>query len=98
MIRSTEPPERFFDIIHRDDGLVDVFIVTDCKVYEIGDGKKEYDIDCHTLPAVTPFIDMYQHIREHFRVWAAHAEAFTREVEAIYAAIVQYISHMRALT
>ena len=92
-IRSTELPKQYFDIIRRDDGLVDVFIVTDCKIYDIGGGKKEYDIDCFTLPAITPFPDMEQNIREHFRAWAAHAEAFTREVEAIYTVIFKEGCH-----
>ena len=87
MVRSTEPPKQSYDIVRRNDGLVDVVIAADFREYDIGDGRKEYDIELYTLPAIRPFPDMDAHIREHFRVWAAHAEAFEREIEAIHAAL-----------
>lgn len=78
--------KRFYYIEKLDNGLCDITIYGDVKVYKCEHGN-ECDIDEYTLYSVPYYADIELNIREHFEAWKAHAMAFTAERKALLRAI-----------
>lgn len=79
MNQANAPPEkgrRFYTILGRADGLVDVYL--DPHVYPMTvDGMTDYDLSFKVARGVDPndYPDMEEHIRAHYEDWCEIAEA-----------------------
>lgn len=70
------PPSgrHFYSIIERDDGLVDVYLFPEGKVYETDVGVKEYDLTARIVRGVEPVEDIEEDIRARYYDWCASGE------------------------
>ena len=79
MNQANAPPEkgrRFYTILGRADGLVDVYL--DPHVYPMtADGMTDYDLSFRAARGVDPndYPDLEEHIRAHYEDWCEIAEA-----------------------
>lgn len=79
MNQANAPPEkgrRFYTILGRADGLVDVYL--DPHVYPMtADGMTDYDLSFRVARGVDPndYPDLEEHIRAHYEDWCEIAEA-----------------------
>ena len=74
---DAQPPpsgRHFYSIIERDDGMIDVYLFPDGKVYDTDIGVKEYDLTARIVRGVEPVENIEQDIRARYYDWCASGE------------------------
>lgn len=64
---------KFYDIVPRDDGLVDVYLAPDVQTHDTNLGIREYDISVRAVLGVVPWPELEADIRLRYDDWCASA-------------------------
>jgi hypothetical protein len=67
-------PRRFYSIIEREDGLVDVYLAPEVTAYDTDVGIREYDISVIAVCGVVPWPGLEEDVRKRFDAWCESGE------------------------
>lgn len=68
------PKKKHYTIVPNDDGLVDVYLCPDVRVYETDIGINEFDVSVRVVRGVVPWIGIEEDIRARFAAWCESGE------------------------
>ena len=86
MVNMNRPPSRetnaprdhtgnkFYSIVWREDGLVDVILSPELKVYETDCGIREFDISARIVRGVEPWPGLEDDVRMRYEAWCESGE------------------------
>ena len=64
----------YYSVFYPGDGTADVFLFPEGRIYDIGDGKKEYDVTAFVVHVDEPWPDMEADIRARYTAWCEIGE------------------------
>lgn len=68
------PKKKHYTIVLNDDGLVDVYLCPDVRVYETDIGINEFDVSVRVVRGVVPWIGIEEDIRARYDAWCESGE------------------------
>lgn len=76
---SNSPPDqlhgkKYYTIVPRDDGLVDVYLSPDVRAYKTDLGITEYDVSVRLVRGVVPWEGLEEDIRARYYAWCESGE------------------------
>ena len=64
----------YYSICYPGDGTADVYLFPEGRIYDIGDGRREYDETAIVVHVDDPWPDMEEDIRARYRAWCEIGE------------------------
>lgn len=64
----------YYSVFYPGDGTADVFLFPEGIIYDIGDGRHEYDVTAYVVHVEDPWPDMEADIRARYRAWCEIGE------------------------
>lgn len=66
----------YYSVRYLDHETADIFLFPEGRVYDIGDGRREYDVTALVVSGVKVWPGMEESIRAHYKAWCEAGEPF----------------------